>query len=132
MLGRFRVPEPPEKRPKSTGKEQPTCVGFIFLIFLYALKKITGDMLHVLPRFQRSLVIKKNQTNLFHTKRSLFSTIFWPEKTKNNILNTFWNIFIASNNIEIGFKTYNQSEIKIIFEFRSTISVKFKGREHLI
>ena len=81
MLGRFRVPGPPEKRPKSTGKEQPTCVGFIFLIFLYALKKITGDTLPALPRFQRSLVIKKIRLIYFILREAYFQ-LYFDQKNK--------------------------------------------------
>jgi hypothetical protein len=82
MLGRFRVPRPPEKRPMSTGKEQPTCLGLIFLIFLYALKKITGDTLPALPRFQRSLVIKKIRLIYFIPREAYFQLYFDQKKQK--------------------------------------------------
>ena len=47
--------------------------------------------------------------------------------TWKNHKNTL-NMFIAFNNLKIVSKTHNQSEIKILFGFKSTIPGKFKGK----
>jgi hypothetical protein len=66
----------------------------------------------------------------FRSRETYFQPYFDMKKLKNT-LNTLKNIFIAFNNSEISSKTHNQPEIKIIFEFKSTISNKFKGKKTL-
>jgi hypothetical protein len=51
--------------------------------------------------------------------------------TWKNHKNTL-NIFIAFNNLKIVSKTHNQSEIKILFGFKSTIHASLREKQHLV